>query len=260
MKIMTCNIRFSSSGSDYGPRLWVNRRELCFHTIASRDPDVICLQECHNDQLKDFIAEFGQEYDWFHGNSYPSDYFPENAVFYRKALYQSRGCGSWHLSEKPHVCGTRGWGSECVRLVNWILLDGPDGLVRIINTHFDHFSQLAREKSAEMINEDAAVWDPELPQILTGDLNCDPDNQAIKILESGSWQDTLAETDRYTLTCHEFLGRECPGEFGICGKGRMDYIYLRGKASKVSSYIVDDEKDGVFPSDHHFVFAEVKIG
>ena len=111
-----------------------------------------------------------------------------------------------------------------------------------------------------MINEDIAVWDPELPQILTGDLNCDPDNKAIKILESSNWRDTLAETDRYTLTCHEFLGKECPGDFGICGRGRMDYIYLRGKASNVASCIIDDEKDGVYPSDHYFVFADVKIG
>ena len=151
---MSCNIRFSSSGSDHGPRQWVNRKDLCISTILSRNPDVICLQECHNDQLADFVEAIGNDYAYFYGLSYPDNYFPENVIFYRKAKFRILGSGSWHLSEKPHVCGSKSWNSECVRFVNWVLLDGPFGRVRVINTHFDHASQLAREKASEMINEE----------------------------------------------------------------------------------------------------------
>ncbi|MBQ9502943.1 MAG: endonuclease/exonuclease/phosphatase family protein [Lentisphaeria bacterium] len=258
MKIMTCNIRFSSMGGDSGPRLWANRRELCFDAISRRDPDILCLQECHNDQFRDFTAAFGAEYDAFHGNSYPGDYFPENAVFYRRSLFRNLGCGAWHLSEKPHVCGSKSWNSECVRFVNWLLLcDGSGRQFRVINTHFDHASQLSREKSAEMVNEDSSVWDPALPQILTGDLNCDPDNQAIKILESAGWRDTLLGDDRWALTCHEFNGPESRVDYGICGKGRMDYVFLRGPAAAGKTEIVRDSRNGVWPSDHYFVFSEI---
>ena len=111
-----------------------------------------------------------------------------------------------------------------------------------------------------MINEDAAVWDEDLPQILTGDLNCAPDNRAVKILESASWRDTLAGKERRRLTCHEFKGKACTPYFGICGGGRMDHICMRGRVLCKASHIVDDEKDGVCPGDHYFVFADLKIG
>lgn len=254
---MSCNIRFSSSGSDHGPRLWANRRELCFRTISSRNPDIICLQECHNDQLADFVKRFGGEYECFYGLSYPDNYFPENVIFYRKGHYRYLGGGSWHLSEKPHVCGSKSWNSECVRFVNWILLDGPFGRFRVINTHFDHASQLSREMSAVMVNEDCAVWDPELPQILTGDLNCDPANKSIQILESSGWKDSMPEADRYTLTCHEFHGIRGSFDFGICGQGRMDYVYTRGKMSARDAEIVYDSEGEMYPSDHYFVSADL---
>ena len=257
MRVITCNIRFSSSGSDFGSRLWENRRELCLKTIIEQDPDIICLQECHNDQLADFIVAIGDNYDYFHGNSYPTDYFPENVIFYRKTHFTLKGCGAWHLSEKPHVCGSKSWGSECVRLVNWVLLYGPRGLFRIINTHFDHASQLAREKAAVMVNEDCDVWDKELPQILTGDLNCDPDNLAIKTLEENNWLDTMPEKDRYAVTCHEFKGKEGNFDFGICGKGRMDYIYIRGKLRTRDCRILDNSDNNVYPSDHYFVCSDI---
>ena len=80
---MTCNIRFSSMGNDTGPRLWKNRRECCFAAIEKRDPDVICLQECHNDQLADFVEAIGGSYDWIAGLTFAAHYYPENAVFYR---------------------------------------------------------------------------------------------------------------------------------------------------------------------------------
>ena len=84
MRVLTCNIRFSSSGNDMGPRLWTHRRDFCFETILRRDPDVICLQECHNDQLADFITVLGEEYDHFYGNSYASA--PPSEVYVRSFL------------------------------------------------------------------------------------------------------------------------------------------------------------------------------
>ena len=257
MRVITCNVRFSSSGSDSGERLWESRRQLCFDTILSRDPDIICLQECHNDQLADFLVVLGDKYDYYHGNSYPTDYFPENVIFYRKSHFTLKGTGAWHLSETPHVCGSKSWGSECVRLLNWVLISGPRGLFRIINTHFDHASQLAREKASVMVNEDCNVWDKDLPQILTGDLNCDPDNPAIVCLEENNWLDTMPKELRYAPTCHEFLGYNNKFDYGICGKGRMDYIYIRGKLRTRECHIIDDCRGTMYPSDHFFVCSDI---
>ena len=255
MKIITCNIRFSSMGNDTGPRLWKNRRACCFAAIAKYDPDVICLQECHTDQLADFAARF-PGHECIHGNSAASEEFPENAVFYRRGMYENRGVGAWHLSETPHIAGSTSWGTKCVRMVNWVLLWGPKGLVRVVNTHFDHISQLARDNAARMIGEDAAAWDPALAQILTGDLNCDPENSAVKSLVSAGWTDTMPAEDAFRPTCHDFAGTAWHGDLGICGKGRMDYIFVRGITPRRNAEIVCDHDGEIYPSDHFFVFSE----
>ena len=89
-----------------------------------------------------------------------------------------------------------------------------------------------------MINEDAAAWDPALVQILTGDLNCDPENTAMKTLVSAGWVDTMPEDETFRPTFHEFIGTAWSGDLGICGKGRMDYIYVRGVTPRRNARIV----------------------
>ncbi|MBR6374599.1 MAG: endonuclease/exonuclease/phosphatase family protein, partial [Victivallales bacterium] len=255
----TCNIRFSSMGHDTGERHWSQRGEYCLDCIASREPDLLCLQECHNVQLADFTRRFGNEYDVFYTNSYAGDYFPENAIFYRKKVFRSHGGGGWHLSEKPHVAGTKGWGSECVRLVNWLLLEDADGsLFRLVNTHFDHASQLARDKAAEMINEDVAAWPQDIPHILTGDLNCDANNTAVKALEAAGWKDTMPEDKRLFPTCHDFLGDKWRGPMPDGQSGRMDYIFIRGALEAKATEIICDHSGTMYPSDHYFLAADLQ--
>jgi endonuclease/exonuclease/phosphatase family metal-dependent hydrolase len=257
MKIITCNIRFSSMKQDTGPRFWQNRKKCCFSAIEKYNPDVICLQECHNEQLADFKAYFSN-YDCVHGNSFASEEYPENAIFYRREIYENCGIGAWQLSETPHIPGSTSWGTKCVRMVNWVLLRGPKGFVRVVNTHFDHISQLARDNAARMINEDAAAWKESIVQILTGDLNCDPDNTAITSLVNSSWIDTMPQKDMYSPTFHDYIGTDWKEDLGICGKGRMDYIFVRGIKPEINAQIVYDHEDEVFPSDHFFVFSDQK--
>ena len=260
MKILTCNIRFSSMGHDTGERHWSQRRALCLDCIMRREPDLICLQECHNDQLRDFQSALAKKFGCFYTNSYAGDYFPENAIFFRRETCRFHGGGGWHLSETPHVAGTKGWGSECVRLVNWLLLEDRQGkLFRLLNTHFDHASQLARDQAAAMVNEDVQAWPADIPHILTGDLNCDPDNTAIHMLEQAGWRDTMPEENRMTPTCHDFLGDQWKGPLPDGQCGRMDYIFLRGNLHATPAEIITDHQGTLYPSDHYFLATEVSF-
>ena len=49
MRIITCNIRYF--GAADGDNRWEKRRDLCARVIASRSPDLICLQEAGREQL-----------------------------------------------------------------------------------------------------------------------------------------------------------------------------------------------------------------
>ena len=62
MKILSCNIRYY--GGDDGPNAWGERRELCAQVIAMRRPDLICVQECWEEQRRDLVDDF-KEYDCF---------------------------------------------------------------------------------------------------------------------------------------------------------------------------------------------------
>ena len=55
MKVLSCNIRYY--GGDDGPNAWDERRDLCIQVIAMRRPDLVCLQECWEEQLGDLAAK-----------------------------------------------------------------------------------------------------------------------------------------------------------------------------------------------------------
>ena len=249
---------------DTGSRFWKNRRDFCLKTMLSRQPDIICLQECHNDQFADLQAGLGSTWSAYWIMSFPGGFYPENAIFYRNRFAQIVNCGGYWLSETPHIPGSRSWGSECVRLANYAVFDTPGGRIRVVNSHLDHASQTAREKQAAMLNADAAAWPADLPQILTGDLNCDFGNPAVQRLLNGGWRDTHAEAtgirnERFTF--HGFLGERWTGEIvpSPCGEGKMDWILARGPVKTLSSEIIMDHQGELYPSDHYFVGAELEL-
>jgi endonuclease/exonuclease/phosphatase family metal-dependent hydrolase len=41
--------------------------------------------------------------------------------------------------------------------------------------------------------------------------------------------------------------------------GKIDWIFCRGDVTPVSSKIIRDQKDGIYPSDHYFLVADLKI-
>jgi endonuclease/exonuclease/phosphatase family metal-dependent hydrolase len=147
-----------------------------------------------------------------------------------------------------------------VRLANWLrLIDKTSGEeFRVINTHLDHVSQPARENQARIIVEDANAYPNAYVQILTGDMNCVAGNKAIDVFEDGGWLDTYANlhgTNNPGNTYHGFLGPAFEPQIG-----KIDWIFVKGKARVLDAAIINESRDGRFPSDHYFVSAEVQLG
>ncbi len=167
--------------------------------------------------------------------------------------------GGYWLSEKPHVTGSKSWDSYHPRYANWVILEILDSKqeFRIINTHLDHESQIARVNQAQLINEDAYAYPEEYPQILAGDMNSDSSNKVIEIFKNNGWKDTYEAvhgTDNPGYTLHHFLGSTCNSEMG-----KIDWIFIRGKLKPINSEIIRDSIRGRFPSDHYFVLTELKL-
>jgi len=250
MIIITCNIRASSMANDFNERFWPTRRDFCLQTIMKRNPDVIMLQECCMDQLKDLQRILGEDWSAYFMLQEPSFDAPENAIFFRNKFGTIQNCGGYWLSETPHIPGSVSWDSECVRFVNYVVLDTTEGRVRLINTHIDHASQLARENQAAMLNQDAQAWPQELPQVLTGDMNCDVTNPALQSFLNNGWRDSYAEATGIVnerFTAHEFLGENLDADNRFRHIGKMDWIFLRGNISCTSSSLVMDHDGILFP-------------
>ena len=256
MRILTCNIRFGSA--DDGEDSWPLRRDLCARVIHTQDADIICFQEMQADQHAWLCAQL-EGYAAYAMTDQPAGTNPQNAIYYRQARYRQISAGGYWLSRTPHVPGTKSWGSDCVRLANWVLLqDAQYGIsLRVVNTHFDHIGQLAREQQASLIVEDAQAYAPAFPQLLTGDLNCDTRNPAIAILRAGGWRDSYAAVhgdDDPGCTYHGFMGESFPSDLG-----KIDWIMARGQLEVRDAWIVRDSRDGRYPSDHYFVGADIAL-
>ena len=146
------------------------------------------------------------------------------------------------------------------------LLDVESGVeFRVVNTHLDNGPQLARENQARIINENAAAYPDDYPQILTGDMNCDRRSEAIASYKAAGWQDTYEAVHgpgEPGNTVHWFLGpdhmrRTESFDWWPDDQGKVDWIFTRGDVKVTDAGIVRDHENGRYPSDHYFVSAEL---
>lgn len=257
MRVMTCNIRTSTA--DDGEDHWERRKALCVSVILSREPDLFGLQEAHEDQLI-YLKAAMTGFASFGLPDEPAGRNAVNTIFYREARFEPVATGGYWMSETPHIPGSSSWDSRCVRLANWIRLkDRHSGHeFRYVNTHLDHISEPAVVGQAGTINEDAAAYASDYPQILTGDMNADVDHPGIQALLAGGWVDTYTEVHGEPNPCntfHRFRGEQHDGN-----SGKIDWVFYRGNVSVKGAEVIVDSEGGRFPSDHYFISADCEVG
>ncbi len=256
MRLMTCNIRTSTA--DDGDDHWERRKAFCVSVILDREPDVFGLQEAHEDQIL-YMKAAMPGYDSYGLPDEPGGRNAVNTIFYRQDRFEAITCGGYWLSATPHVAGSSSWDSRCVRLANWVRLRNSTSgeAFRFVNTHLDHVSQPAVEGQARLINEDAAVYAPDYPQFLTGDMNANVDHPGIQAFLEAGWTDTYEAVHEELDPCdtfHRFAGEQFDGK-----SGKIDWIFCRGPVDIKGVEIVRDSEDGRFPSDHYFILADCEV-
>lgn len=256
MRLMTCNIRTSTA--DDGDDHWERRKAFCVSVILEREPDIFGVQEAREDQLL-FLIGAMTGYDSYGLPDEPAGRNAVNTIFYRRDRFDSIAQGGYWMSETPHVSGSSSWDSRCVRLANWVRLrDRNSGSIfRFVNTHLDHVSQPAVEGQARTINEDAAAYDENYPQFLSGDMNANAGHAGIRAFLKAGWKDTYAATHGELDPCntfHKFLGEQHEGK-----SGKIDWVFCRGNVEVKGAEIVKDSDGGRFPSDHYFITADCEV-
>lgn len=150
------------------------------------------------------------------------------------------------------------WETARARHVNWVRLKEKNTgkVFRVLNTHFDHVSKEAKQKSAEMILKESDQYPENFPQILAGDFNSDVTSSPIRTLRS-KWEDSFSVLHNDIdpgFTVHGFIGPKASTK-----KGKVDFIFHRGPVEVRKAAVIKDNRNGVYPSDHYFVSATLKL-
>jgi endonuclease/exonuclease/phosphatase family metal-dependent hydrolase len=251
MRLMTFNLRFATPID--GPNEWEYRKELVAEIIMSHGPHLLGTQEGTVPQLEYLAAHLpGYQPLIKHRRIDPTCQYP--TIFYRQDLFEVGESGEFWLSETPTVHRSKSWESAFPRMVTYGLFKetGRDLWFYFLDTHLDHISALARLNGARMIRE--RFFSLGKPLILAGDFNEPPDSQVYReFLDDGSpVQDTwraVYPPGVEATSQHRFDG--CP--LG----SRIDWILISPPFKVKEAFMVTDNQNGRYPSDHFPYAVEV---
>ena len=264
VRVMTFNIRYDNPND--GVNAWPHRRDWVGELIREHHVDVVGLQEALKSQIDDLQQRL-PSYHWYgvgrDDGRQAGEYAP---IFYNKDRFELLDKGHFWLCTKPDEPGRIDWDAACTRITTWIAVQEkaatgrPAALRRyFFNTHFDHQSGKAREMSAVLLRSRiAAINDG--PVVLTGDFNCLSGSQPITSLTAkpiDSERSTLTDAYELAKDIHRGPLTTWNGFRAIRPDRRIDFVFVSPQWRVTGHRIVDDQRDGRFPSDHLPVVAEL---
>jgi len=228
-ELLCFNLRTEFKNLDDGPNGWTHRREACASLIAARQPPLVCVQEATPSMLNCLVSHLDEEnYGWL-GTSRSLKKGDEMAAFlYNKQRVNVVAHQSMWLAPDGTPRGVPAWDAMYPRTLEtavFRLYDsdaGRDhkpsemGLLRVLNTHFDHVGVNARRCAAELIAktiaQGALEW-PQCVQIVTGDFNnVKHNNEVYHVLTNpktgllDAARQVPFATDMVQFTIHKFQG------------------------------------------------------
>lgn len=257
LTLLTYNIRCATA--DDGPDAWSRRRELALGVIDRWDADAVGLQEALRSQLSEILDRFPHYALIGVGRDDGAAAGEHTAILYRHDRFAIDQSGTFWLSDTPDQVASATWGNTITRTCTWTrLVEHSTGrAVYIYNTHLDHLSQPARERSARLIARRIAQRTHPDPVALMGDFNAGESNPVITFLLDHA-PDAPALTDTFralhpdatdTGTFHAFRGTR-DGD-------KIDHILTTPTATVLDAQIDHTNDSARYPSDHFPVVATV---
>ena len=249
MKLVTFNIRCADCQD--GGNSFRFRKPLILEKLRREEPDVICFQE-----VLPYVAVWLKEsLEGYYVVGCPRSAELEDeqvAVAYRRDRLNLISMETFWLSETPLVPGSRYPGqSVCPRTGTEVLLEDlrERRVFRLTNVHLDHEGAGARERGLQQIlcKSRANALFPEVPAIIVGDMNAEPDAPEMAALKTAPYVNLTAGTG---ATYHGYGQADPPVS--------IDYILTQGfRCGKIERWT--EERDGVYLSDHYPVCAELRF-
>ena len=259
IRVLQFNIRYLNTSD--GKNIWANRRQDVMAFVHDTEADVFGLQEAVNTQVQHFKASMkeyamvGEGRDGGTGGEW-------NPIFYLKAKYELVKSGTFWLSDTPDVKGSNTWGAACRRIMTWAILKSKETGEEFLyaNTHFDHVSTSAQEKSAHLVKQRLKEYAQGLPIIVTGDFNCTPTSKPYALMLSQNeffsmqeaWQHGRSKQGNEG-TFHSF------GSIEVSKRNRIDFIFLTLDIRCLRCITDDETSHPCLLSDHVPVYADIEL-
>ena len=261
MRVMTFNIRVNVASD--GINAWPNRRDMAAGMIRFHHADIVGTQEALIGQLHDLQKRL-PDYDWCGiGRDDGAEQGEFCAVFYLKERFELLDHSTFWLSEHPDTPG-KGWDSDYNRIVTWGEFKDKESGQRFFffNTHFDHIAETARRQSARLLLQKIKMLTGDSHVIVAGDFNAEPDSKPYEILTGNAAQTsgaTLKDTKSLSIYPHHGPARTFTAfRFSALKETvpPIDHIFITG-GMVINHGTLSDTFDGLFPSDHMPVLAEI---
>lgn len=236
-KLITYNIRYDNPND--GDNIWDNRKSKMASLLNYYEPSFFGIQEGLLHQVE-YLDSCLTAYEYIGvGRDDGKQKGEYCALFYDTRSYKVIIDSTFWLSEAPDTPSS-GWDADLNRICTYGLFENLDTQKRIwvMNTHFDHRGEMARQNSARLISQRIEQMNRDhLPLVLMGDFNATSEQKPIQILKA-HLSDALEISEKPFYgppgTSNGFRNEEIVR--------RIDYLFTRNV--KVLSYAhIDDRLD-----------------
>ncbi|RRB07387.1 endonuclease/exonuclease/phosphatase family protein [Larkinella rosea] len=258
LNVLSFNIRYNNPQD--GLNAWPNRKEIAAGVFTSYQVDFAGLQEALAGQIADLQDQL-PNYGWIGvGRDDGKTQGEFSPIFYNKQKFEVIKQGTFWLSETPDVPGSKSWDAALPRVATYGIFKDKrnDSQVMVINTHFDHIGETARQNSAKLLIQKIKELSDELPVILTGDFNTPDVSPAIKTLTSDpTFQ--LSNSEKLSESPHTG-GNSTFNNFQTRQSGLViDFIFVGPNVEVKRHDYLPILKGNVFVSDHWPVLSRVLV-
>lgn len=234
-----------------------NRSQIVTAIIDQYAPDSFGVQEATPKWIKILDKRFSDKYARVGEGRSPIEMFTEySAVYYRKDKYNLIDSGTIWLSETPEKKYTKDFDSKHNRIATWAVLEDKATGVRYthINTHLDHVLESTRVEQSKVLLNKISELEKNTKVICTGDFNTFETAEAYSVM-TASMTDTktVAKNSDTGITFHKY------GTIEEHKDGAIDFIFTTNGMEVDTYKIIRNTVQGMYPSDHYPIVADVII-
>ncbi|MBK9292436.1 MAG: endonuclease/exonuclease/phosphatase family protein [Bacteroidetes bacterium] len=239
-----------------GANAWAYRKEGFCNHLKAVDADVYGFQEVLHNQLLDLKACLNGYNFVGVGRTDGKTAGEYSPLFYRAERFDCIESGTKWLSPAPDQPGSVGWDAALERIVTYArLVDRLSGdTLMVMNTHFDHVGQKAREQSALLLMSFWQQLAGKGPAVIMGDINSDIQNPAYQVFMGAGLEDARQVAGQQEAMQATYTGfDDDPANDAL-----IDFIFHSAHYCALAYQVQPVNHGGSYLSDHLPVVARMK--